>query len=340
MSMSKKIYAVMLLLIVLACAILGLGIYSINSLTTATEKLVNTGFRLQTVSGLSNLALKRDSFLKEVIIATDEKEMSRLIDLLEDNGKTFQVELSKYQELIPSWGGQEARDRPGKVKTAWEEYTAISSKAASTSLENTITKAKRLYATAYQEYDAWLAELGGKVAVQGQNGNYEASCQMVAIQSGMYEVFCDMAAFIEEEQESGMDRIDKKMGESFNRMRKASENLAKLPEMSSQTADCTKRIDALAKLYADEIKPLAYRNSNIEAFNMYMGDGQKAFAVVTGMTDGIVKNAVNVQAGLHKEAETLTAKVTWAMWGISIGGIFVLGLIGYFVIANITKTLG
>ncbi len=103
MSMAKKIYMIIVLLIVVALFIMGLGLWSISQISSEAMALGRQGKRAVNISAVDRYLLQRQVLMNEIVASTDEAEMKKTIE-----GPFKQVELDivkeseEYQANFPS----------------------------------------------------------------------------------------------------------------------------------------------------------------------------------------------------------------------------------------------
>ena len=78
--MAKKIYSIVVLLLVVALIILGIGVYSISEITTNMAALIRQSRRVNFIDEVDKLVLERRIATDAVITSVDEDEMQRMID--------------------------------------------------------------------------------------------------------------------------------------------------------------------------------------------------------------------------------------------------------------------
>ncbi len=174
MSMSKKIYSIVLLLIVVALIILGVGLYSIQDLSEQALALGRQGKRAVNISSVDRFLLQRQVLTNQIINETDEAVMKRIID-----GPFKQVDLDivaeaeDYQKNWPSDPAtvQALRTELDQLFALWGAYVQSTQQVADLSMINSTQKAININEGLADFWDSVDERLGTLATQMAQNRN-------------------------------------------------------------------------------------------------------------------------------------------------------------------------
>ena len=119
MSMAGKIYTIVVILLVVAAIILGLGIYSIREITSSMEAVIRQANRVSNMDNVDKIALQRRITTDAIINSVDEAEMKRMIDTDMDR-----LEVLMDQELKDYVANFDVppRSRPNRIRKKYAEF--------------------------------------------------------------------------------------------------------------------------------------------------------------------------------------------------------------------------
>ncbi|MCC8179756.1 MAG: methyl-accepting chemotaxis protein [Planctomycetes bacterium] len=145
MSMSKKIYAIVVLLVVVTLVIVGIAFYSIDQLGDTTDSLGRLARRSTAASMMDRILLERQIAMQQVVDSTDEAEMQRIIDT--EGARTdrdMATQIQNFIDALPPNATQEMRVIPENVRKLWADYSKATLDVAVKSLENSNVRAQRV----------------------------------------------------------------------------------------------------------------------------------------------------------------------------------------------------
>lgn len=145
MSLSRKIYLVLGLLILLALGIVGLGLYNIVHLSGVADNLVALGNRSAALNNIDKAILDRTIITREIEAEKDEQKIADIIrGRMIDNEKYVADLLMDYNENIPADAGPEMHQTTAQLGALWGDFVRESNVVGDLAIENTNNKAARL----------------------------------------------------------------------------------------------------------------------------------------------------------------------------------------------------
>ena len=145
MSMSKKIFSVILLLIVIAMAITGIAIYSIDRLGDSLQTMSGLANRSINYNVLSSLQLRRRINLQILLAESDAEAMKGPAKRLEEIGQQFQEELVSLQGNMPAVMSQAQSEAVPGIQQRWAKYVEATDEIARLALANSNNEAVEIF---------------------------------------------------------------------------------------------------------------------------------------------------------------------------------------------------
>lgn len=144
-SMSKKIFSIIAMLLVLALAIFGLGSYSISLLNSEMASLNRRAKRTVNLNMMDKIVLERQIAMEGLIASNDEKEMEGIFqERIQVQDRLMEEELAKFTDNFSDNLTPEQRERPAAIKRMWEQLNAVYYEAAELARENSNNRADRI----------------------------------------------------------------------------------------------------------------------------------------------------------------------------------------------------
>ncbi len=139
MSMSKKIFGVVILLVVVAIIITVVSVLGIGWINQSTEQLGRLAARSVNLTVMDRILQQRAEATLRIIINTDPALIQRNIEeRFIPSERAMDAELASYAGNFPVDATEEMRQRPGEIKKRWDAYVAATAKVAE--LAHVVTK--------------------------------------------------------------------------------------------------------------------------------------------------------------------------------------------------------
>ncbi len=347
MSLSKKIYCVLGLLILLALGIVGLGLYNIVNLSGVAENLVALGNRSTALNNIDKAILDRTIITREIGAEKDEKKIADIISgRMVENEKLVGDQLLDYNQNIPADAGPEMHQTTARLGNLWADFVRESNAVGDLAIENTNNKAARLNdanAEFWNSVDKDLAELADLLYQQDDPMlvRYARETQDVRIDLMRFRLMLVKYVF-----ETNKELSQQYREQIFAVMGKVDEIVTHLikdapPDKGGLLA---KRLydDKLAengKAVVGEIVALVDRDSNVLANAQLAGPARQARIAMQNVTGEYL---ATISASQH-EARAITSAIQrrsiLMMLAASFIGIIVVALIAWRIITGIVGKL-
>ncbi len=154
MSMSGKIYSIIISLLVIAAIITGVSIYGITRINEETDRLGRLANRSLNLSKVNEISQGRSIATLRIINATDPGRIRQLTDqFFAPLEQAMTDELADYQTNFPDNPTEDMRQRPGRIRDLWNEVVRTTAEVAALASQNTNVRAMELINSANKFWD-------------------------------------------------------------------------------------------------------------------------------------------------------------------------------------------
>ncbi len=344
MSMAKKLYAIVALLLIVAIIILGIGIYSMTSMTNTMHNVIRQANRLTNVGNVESIALRRRIAVVDVINSGVEANMKALMDGdVKATETNMEAELQAYRANFDSPPSSTQLEYEKTLRQFWGEYVVASAEVADLAYQNTNNKALRQNTdmTEFWNYvDATFGEVAQLLVKDGKHPDVLTHVMSLRSSSRQFcilllryipETNTDAAAAYLREIRSIVSLID----QTLNTL---------IAEMTPETG--LNQIQALAKRYFDEATPkinailsLVEQNTNVRAGRLLAERATPVRERLESQVAAIVANGRNLMAAAETGADELSRNMLLLMSVIGAAGIVLAIIISYMTVSGITRRL-
>ncbi len=346
MSMSKKIFSVILMLVAVAVILVIIAMYSINAMLVESGNMSRRGNRAIALCLMDRMILDRQLAMNTIIQSNDENEMQSLIDgVMKQSDADMENMVARYATQFRTNASADQLSRPGQIRALWGEYVKVTSEVAALSLENSDARATRLNASLtpfWEQIDARLNDLADKI-----NNNPDRAVAFYApMTRGLRATLAFIRLNIDQLREAHND-AERKNQETVIRnmvqnvdkvLRKVSSSVA--PEHGG--AEATKlleELDATGAPGIEEIIRLCNINANGRANQLFAEKGLPAQRALDDYTNNLITNARADMANSVTSAAATGAFVRTLMLAVSVVGLLLAIVVAYFTVRAITRKL-
>ena len=345
--MSKKVYGVMALLVVLALAIMAFAIYSINTISEVAGNLVALGNRSAALNSIDKAVLERTIITREINSATDEAVIADLIKgRLADTAARVGESLALYEANIPVGADPEMRGTAGQLETLWEDFVRESIKVGDFAIENTNNKAARLND---QNIDFWegvdedLASIANLMSEQSDSKVLAYASRIAECRTQLMRFRLVLAKTLYELDKERSAAYRKQIGEIMVLVDKTlQEVIANVPDSQGGAAArklFAEKLDVNGKKIVTEIGALLERDSNVLANQQMVGPTRQARIKVETATGDFLAKIEASQREAKATTDAIERRAFVLMLAVSIAGIVVVSVIGWRVISGVVNRL-
>jgi len=336
MTMSRKIYAIMSLLLGVAVIILGVGIYGIRNVTSTMHTFTRQAKRVSNLDNIDKLTLERRVAVSAIIQSVDETEMKKLIDNdMNTSEQAMDAQLKNYVANFDSPPSPEQVENEKKLRQYWNDYVNVTGEIVGLSYQNTNTKALRVneeMRTFWNEMDNDLAVVSDKLF---DSDSHKASLrELMKLRADLLHYRIYVLRFIPETDADAADEEEAQIKEIMKRTGETLSGLARTVP-ANLGGDILKRHE---KSFADYGKPtvqsildLANQDTNVQALHLFNTTGAEARGRLASCTTELVSNGTRFMEQSIVDANKMSRAMLVLM--VTVGAI---GIVASIIIAIIT----
>ncbi len=344
-SMSKKIFAVVFLLLGLATFIMILGVFGIRRMGDEAGGVARRGGRAVSLNLMDRILLEREIALNDLLQTESTEGKRKILEerMAPEDGKYAQL-LERYQADFPAELAAVRDERVGKIHTLWDEYSRVSRETAELSLINSNAEADRAAAELIPFWDKAAARVEKLTA--DIMGNKDVSSDLVLAANN---VDSQLIAFRLEFMRYNLNIREESIKPYEERMLTAKDEMLATLDMLSRNLPSGRESAEAKKLHDDvrdalepvlaKIIPLINANSTGRALAMYHTTVQEAQNTLDTYTTRLIDNAVEEIAAGVAYMDAMTAMVTRIMIISSVVGFVICLTLATWVIRSITRKL-
>ncbi|MCC8164722.1 MAG: methyl-accepting chemotaxis protein [Planctomycetes bacterium] len=347
MSMAKKIYSIVFILLVVAVAILGLGIYSVSTLNSTMASLGRQSQRAVSLNLIDKHTLERRIVTTQIIESVDENQMKAWMDKdLKAVETSMAAAIQEFADNFEQPLTQQQTTYINSIRNYWDEYVKVTNRIAATSYENSNQKANLLNEGMYdfwEKIDSDLSSLADFVTEVNEPEIYipwsprirevrhDIMRYRYVVTKFIPETDPNRIANYEKEVIALMQGLDKEMAEIANTFEAA--------KGGSQARDIANRLLNTAAPAFQQILALVRQSSNVRAYALLNGEGLVARQRLDSYTNDIIAQAMaNLSNSIEQSAIT-DRRVIYTMLIIGFIGVVVSLIVAYITVSAIIKNL-
>ena len=347
--MSKKIYAIAVILIVLALLIVGIGINSVRGLSAEAMALGRQGKRAVSISSVDRFLLQRELLTNQIIQNSNEREMTQLIQgPFKDVETGIVAESEEYQKNFPidPAQAQALNTELQQLFKLWGDYVTVTAEVANLSLVNSTQKAIDTNAQLEAHWDGVDRDLGKIAELLDATG--DASKQRWATQArnartalAFYRF--NLVQYLNSTDPATFKPQEEKLLGLASVIDKATDEISKnVPPAEGGTL--AKNIyDGLINTVTPNIKEvmrLVNINANGRAHNIMATDALAKRQLVADFAGNMLRNVRQAQDAAINHTASLSRSTLIGMGVASAVGILIGAILSVLIIRGITRNLG
>ncbi len=354
MSMSKKIYLIVLLLIAVALVISGMAFYNINSLNKQATSMTLLSKRSLAITGMRMNVLLRRNAMNLVIASTDEKVMT---DLMNSDMKAietaFRSELDNYKANFPprdnvNFAGM--TEEMNRIEKLWAGFVDVTNRVCELSLGNSSALGDREATKLIPFWGGFIEKIDALAAVIFANvlGNEDGEA-MLAYGALAKGIQTKVALYRLESLKYNMNANSAAIKTIEGNMLKIKDSfLADVVTLrdSLPAGRGKEQADELIRMIQDNIEPFLARllpivnlDSNNRARALFESEGRPLQEELLAIAGDVIAKTILATDANAVDAEANAARVYLIMAAVSAAGIGVGLILSIIVITSITKRL-
>ncbi|MCD8350467.1 MAG: methyl-accepting chemotaxis protein [Planctomycetaceae bacterium] len=347
MSMSRKIYCVLGLLIILSLAIVGLSVYNLRTISAVAENLVYLGNRSAALNNIDKAILERTIITREVNSATDEKVIADLI-----NGRMAQTDahvqdyLALYEANIPENAEPAMLATTGQLRDLWKAFVDESLVVGALALENTNNKATRINdenVEFWNGVDQDLERLGSVLLAQEDARSRDFGKQALDIRTDLLRFRLMLVKFLHEDDKAVSARYRE---EILTIIKSVDTLLVSIVESADPDkggdiarAIYNNKLETNGKVIVSQIMDLVEQDTNVRANAHMVGPTRDARIKAEQMTGDYLARITESQMEARDYTREIERRSIILMLSISLVGIVVMSILGWRIISGVVSRL-
>ncbi len=330
LSISRKIYFIIGIMVLLSVIIAGLGLHSVNMMAGAMNTIEESANRTIALNVIDSLALERRIMTSSVVSELDEQKMRELVDKgMKDIELRMGQAIDMYYNNFPKPVTPAREANVANIRKMWGEYVDITNEVAALSLENSNVKADRIRLeneTALEELDHELGALAHSLT------SPEAKSAVNAAQSDLLRFRMLLPDYIFEDNPDRERDLEARAAVLIRGCADMLDKLASENGSTAATAAALKRKLADTGLAAfNKITALVHQKSNVRAASLLDSAGVETRSKLLDFVRDLLRRAME---GIREDLDRNRAIAAQANYLIIIGSL--LGIAATLVLAVIT----
>lgn len=345
--MSKKIYAVILLLLVVGVAIMGMGMYSIGRLNGETEALARRAERAVTLNLMDRQFLERGMILNSILRTSDEAVKRSLYEgPMRDADTNMRRYVEHYQKFFSNNMTDEQKRHAPEILTRWDGFVRATDKAAVVSMINSNVRADRIAASlipfwqgVFQDMDKLAADLSKK----DYAGADELAIEIKGVATKLALYRLESLKFNVNTKADAIKPLKDSMVTLKDDMLAALERVAlALPRgggEAQEVREMRRRIQDALEPVLKQIVPIMEENSGGRAEELFATDVAKAQNHLDQYTTQLIDGAMRQMQDARRNVDKVGAAIYRLMLGIGLAGIIFGLILAVIVVRNLTRRM-
>ncbi len=332
LSISKKIYCIIGIMVLLAVMIAGLGLHSVNMMAKAMNTIEESANRTIALNVIDRLALERRIATSAVVSELDEHKMRELVDKgMKELELRMDQAIDTYYNNFPKPVTPAREANVANIRNLWGEYVGITNQVAALSLENSNVKADRIRMDnekALDELDQELETLAHSLT------SPEAKGMVNVVQSNLLRFRMLLPDYIFEDDPAREQDLEAKAADMIRSCAAMLDKLGAEAEdgrTAAIAAALKKKLTETGLAAFDRITALVHQKSNVKAASLLDTAGVETRAKLQDFVRDLLRRAME---GIREDLDSNRAIAAEANYLIIIGSL--LGIAATLVLAVVT----
>ena len=344
LSMSKKIFGVVGLLVLVAAIIALVGVASIGRMNDDIYALGTQAERSVQLYAMNLATQKRSAAMFRAIINTDDARIEKILKAdYEPTMGEFAEALETYTRNIPANADSEAKGRPAQLKAAWEAYAKDTEEIVSLAKINSRAKAIEEVNKSMERngnIDKGLEELFKSVPYDSPADVLRLRDEIASARTAFayYRIGARslIAADTPERIQSALESIKTNMETSIAHLKEA----GKIPgDPGKKARDLAASLEGDCVASMNEIIRLGERDTSAEAVQYFVDHGEASMEAIHKLSQEFINIANAGRDAVRADAIRTGYQANLSATMVAVIGILASVILAFFTITNITKHL-
>ncbi|MCD7896769.1 MAG: methyl-accepting chemotaxis protein [Planctomycetaceae bacterium] len=294
MSLSKKIYGIVLFLLIIAVGITGMAIYGITRLGGSLETMAGLANRSVNYNHMSSFQLRRRINLMQMLMATTVEEKQGPARRLQEIDKQFEDEVESLRSNLPAVMTPIQATAIENIQKTWGKYVEITDEIARLAMANSNNEAIAIFEkseTFWDDVDARIEAAVAKVRANDDMEIHDTAITLRGARSDLHDFKNAAVRFTTDTNAAVRKAHEDEMLEMFQDVQEQLDRIAKaLPadQGGRDVAAILQDIQRTGMPIIEQIRPMVNRNTNGRAMEIFDTTGDVAEKEFTAVIDNFV----------------------------------------------------
>ena len=313
MSMAKKFYGIVALLVFVAFAIMMVGIFTVRKLGDSLTTLSGVANRSAEYNAMSSLQLRRRINLQLVLSAQTAEEMAGPSNRLDEINGIFMNELEILRNNIPQNADPTVASAPADLEKFWTKYVAVTEEVRRLGLENSNNRARVAYnasAGFWRKIDDRLEALADRLQESKTPEVFEQGAEVRGLRADLAFFQVAIGRYVNSVNPTQAAEYKENMFMEVERIDRTLESIAGLLPPREGGTEARDILQALKKdgvAVVETVIPLIEANTNTRANEIFATTGAAAEQEFMACINNLVDIAT---AATRKQTEDGAALIT------------------------------
>ncbi len=343
MSMSKKIYTIIIMLLCIAVLITGVSIYGIDRLNTNSDELGLLANRAVSLNQMDKIAQTRALAAVRIMVASTPERIAEIRQsMFLPTEREMESRLKEYVDNFSANPTEEQKQHPGRIKALWDDFVRTTEEVADMASQKTNNQAAALAASlesAWDSLDADLLKVRESIADDSSEELIEWRSQVNPLRVDLARYRLTIQRFInstDDKESKDYAATALELLTSISTRIKAGTSLA--DPVRQQAQALLQQIETNMPTVNETLR-LGVINSNAQASSLYIARADPAYNRLNDYTDVIIQNLADGQKAALDVTHALGSTIETTCLIVSGIGIILGSILAWLTISRITRKL-
>ena len=344
MSMSGRIYSIIISLLAISVIIAGISIYGISKINEDTDRLGRLANRSLNLSRMSEISQGRSIGTLRIMIATSPERIKQLTEQYFAPAEQAMVdELADYQTNFPANPTEEMKQRPQRIQELWGAVVRTTAEVAVLASQNTNIQAMELINSMnafWGDLDRNIIAICDSIGSGMPEQTVRWRAQIRGARASLYRYRYNIVRYVDTTDAVELELYGKAARESMEEIVALAKRGLDLPGGYAEKAQAI--IDGIEKQARPamlETLRLGAINSNAQATRSYIANVDPAFTKLDEYIDQLIGDALIFQKAALTATDERGVFTEWLCGIVSLVGVVFGSLLSWYTISRIVRKL-
>lgn len=342
MSMSRKIFAVIGMLIAISILLVLLALWGLKTVSGASEDLALRANRVLGMTMMDAGLIERRAAVHRIFGSTNESDMQKIftdeLPLIEEKMKNA---INLYTDNIPAVRMTEMLPRAQQFANLWEQYATVSKEVADIALLNSNQKAALLneeFMNGWEECDKRVGDLIVQFEQSGGDAEKDRIAKVWNLRHAIAQFRLNATLFANTPAHDRQEQYEGAMNGYMQMMVSAAQDLH-TSVGSADTAAIVTMLDSQLLPPMQKIRDLTFDNAKDRAKQLFTTRAGPVRTELQAMVDELRSSGMRTMAGIVTQSKKTSRSIILVMMTVSVIGLVVSSAIACLIVRNIISHL-